>query len=196
MTRVRHETDGVEGFYESELLVASDRNQIQISLITANKRGEEEPMTVLADYIVHQYQFTFLGWREFQNIFSRPNVLWKALHLKGAVGGMCRLMTVGIIGMAPSHTWLDPKAKKIPLLPLHRPTCPCSPPSLCGLTTSGCICPTVLSGHRHLPLLLVSQVWDSYCNSYPLLLGESFQNAADSKTSIIQSPRVRNMEAV
>lgn len=90
MTRVRHGANLTEGFYESKLLVASDRNQIQINLITAIKRGKKDKLLNLADLhilIAYHYKFTLVGDGERVKMCSADlNVLWKSLNSKGKKG--------------------------------------------------------------------------------------------------------------
>lgn len=72
MTRLRHETSPIEGLYESGLLIASDRNQIQISLITAIKRERRGINDCLGLTTLHIHINLNLLAGESSNKFSRP----------------------------------------------------------------------------------------------------------------------------
>lgn len=105
MTEVRHETNYTEGFYESELLGASDRNQYTNQPYHSHQeKRKRNKLLPLADYIAYQYKFTLIGWTEDQNISSRPTCALEASELKGEKRGMHQLTITGTIGMALNHT--------------------------------------------------------------------------------------------
>lgn len=87
MTTVRHETSPIEGFYESGLLVASDRNQIQISLITAIKRGGRRSNDCLGPTTLHiSINLNLLAGENSKMFSAGLNLLWKVLNLKWGEG--------------------------------------------------------------------------------------------------------------
>lgn len=84
MTTVRLKTSPTEGFYESGLLVASDRNQIQIILITAIKRGRRGTNDCLGLTTLHiSINLNWLAGESSKMFSAGLNLLWKVLNLKG-----------------------------------------------------------------------------------------------------------------
>lgn len=88
MPGVRHETSPIEGFYESGLLVASDRNQIQISFITAIKRGERGTNDCLGLTTLHiSINLNLLAGESSKMYSAGLNLLWRVLNLKAGGKG-------------------------------------------------------------------------------------------------------------
>lgn len=87
MTGIRHKISHTEGFYESELLVASDRNQIQISLITAIKRRGRGTNYCLWLTVFHISINLHLLARERTKMFlAGQTILWKTELKEGEKG--------------------------------------------------------------------------------------------------------------